>query len=382
MNHDWKEVTIGEITSSCLGKMLDKSKNKGEYQPYLANVNVRWGGFDLSNLPTMRFEESEQERYGLKYGDIVLCEGGEPGRCAIWKEQLPNIKIQKALHRIRTCDDVNNVYLYYWFLWAGQRGFLKSYFTGTTIQHLPGDKLKSIRLHIPPKDYQNRVATILSSLDDKIELNNQINENLQQQAQAIHQMKFHRNQIESEMGMLSDICQYSTERIDLSILNTSSYYSTENMLPNKEGAVRATSLPKVSCTTKCQIGDTLVSNIRPYFKKIVYCVQECGCSTDVLCFRPRKPDLSAYVYNTLYNDRFFEYMVAGSKGTKMPMGDKQQIMRFPVYIPTADEVEKYNRIAQPFLKGIENNKRENSRLSKMRDTLLPRLICGDISLEG
>lgn len=182
---DWKEVTIGEITTSCLGKMLDKQKNKGEYQPYLANVNVRWGGFDLSDLPTMRFEESEQERYGLRYGDIVLCEGGEPGRCAIWKNQLPNMKIQKALHRIRTCDGVSNEFLYYWFLWAGKRGMLNSYFTGTTIQHLPGEKLKSIRLRLPPLDYQKNVAAILSCLDNKIELNKQINENLQQQAQAV-----------------------------------------------------------------------------------------------------------------------------------------------------------------------------------------------------
>ena len=60
--------------------MLDKAKNKGEYQPYLANVDVRWGSFNLDNLSEMRFEDNEQERYGLKYGDLVICEGGEPGR--------------------------------------------------------------------------------------------------------------------------------------------------------------------------------------------------------------------------------------------------------------------------------------------------------------
>ena len=108
----WEKVKLGNVTDSCLGKMLDQNKNKGDYQPYLANVNVRWGEFDLENLPLMKFEESEQERYELKYGDLVICEGGEPGRCAIWKEQIPNMKIQKALHRVRVHDCLDYRYLF------------------------------------------------------------------------------------------------------------------------------------------------------------------------------------------------------------------------------------------------------------------------------
>lgn len=88
---------MGEIADTCLGKMLDQKKNKGEFQPYLANVNVRWGGFDLENLPQMKFLDSEEERYGLHYGDILVCEGGEPGRCAIWKNEIPNmVKVSKV----------------------------------------------------------------------------------------------------------------------------------------------------------------------------------------------------------------------------------------------------------------------------------------------
>ena len=106
---------MDEITESCLGKMLDAKKNKGEYQPYLANINVRWGSFDLEKLSLMRFEKDEEERYGIKYGDLIMCEGGEPGRCAIWRDELPNMKIQKALHRIRPNTELVDVeYLYYW----------------------------------------------------------------------------------------------------------------------------------------------------------------------------------------------------------------------------------------------------------------------------
>ncbi len=90
-----------EIAEFRLGKMLDQNKNRGQPMPYLANINVRWGEFDLENLREMRFEESEIETFGLRYGDIVMCEGGEPGRCAIWKNQIPGMMIQKAIHRIR-----------------------------------------------------------------------------------------------------------------------------------------------------------------------------------------------------------------------------------------------------------------------------------------
>ena len=115
----WEKVKLGDVTDSCLGKMLDQHKNKGTLQPYLANVNVRWGGFDLDDLSMMKFEDHEEDRYGLKYGDLVICEGGEPGRCAIWKDEIPNIKIQKALHRVRVHEGIDYRYLFYWFLLAG-----------------------------------------------------------------------------------------------------------------------------------------------------------------------------------------------------------------------------------------------------------------------
>ena len=167
---EWKKVKLGEITESCLGKMLDSAKNRGEYQPYLANLNVRWGSFDTENLSMMRFEEEEEERYGIRYGDLIICEGGEPGRCAIWKEQLPDMKIQKALHRVRPKDGlVDNFYLFYWFLHAGKRNWIDQYCTGATIKHLPGIKLKEVIVDLPPLSIQHRIATILSRYDSLIE---------------------------------------------------------------------------------------------------------------------------------------------------------------------------------------------------------------------
>ena len=163
-------------------------------------------------------------------------------------------------------------------------------------------------------------------------------------------------------------------------LTVNKYYSTENMLPGKAGAVDASSLPSTIQTTKCKVGDVLISNIRPYFRKIVYCQSDCGCSTDVLCFSPKSSELSAYLFSTLYSDYFFDFMVAGSKGTKMPRGDKQQIMTYPIYIPLESELEEFNELAQPILSKIECNRLENISLIALRDKLLPKLMSGEIDV--
>ena len=171
-------------------KMLDQEKNKGEYQPYLANLNVRWGYFELDNLSVMRFEKHEEDRYGLRYGDLIVCEGGDPGRCAIWKDIIPNMKIQKALHRVRVHDDLDYRFLYYWFLLAGKRGALEQYFTGSTIKHMPGDKLKSIIIEKPPLETQKRIADILSAYDDLIENNQKQIKLLEEAAQRLYKEWF------------------------------------------------------------------------------------------------------------------------------------------------------------------------------------------------
>jgi type I restriction enzyme S subunit len=151
--------------------MLDQNKNRGEPLPYLANVNVRWGEFALEDLRTMRFEAHEMERYGLHFGDIVMCEGGEPGRCAIWRDQVPGMMIQKALHRIRPRELLDYRFLYYNLLHIGHAKGFDQYFTGATIKHLPGEKLAKVEVFVPPLAEQKCIAGILSAYDELIENN-------------------------------------------------------------------------------------------------------------------------------------------------------------------------------------------------------------------
>lgn len=183
----WEEKTIGELTDSCLGKMLDKQKNRGEYQPYLRNINVRWGGFDLSDILEMKFEDGEDERYGIKTGDLIICEGGEPGRCAIWEGQIENMKIQKALHRVRSKGHILNRYLYYSIMFYALSGFLEKYESGATIKHLTGEALRKIPLSYPSLSEQQRIVERLDSISENVRKYEEIQRKIIAECDALKQ---------------------------------------------------------------------------------------------------------------------------------------------------------------------------------------------------
>jgi type I restriction enzyme S subunit len=167
---EWKHKTLSEVAEFRLGKMLDQNKNKGDLIPYLANINVRWGRFELNDFREMRFEDHELETFGLKYGDIVMCEGGEPGRCAIWKEQVPSMMIQKALHRIRARDNMHYFYLYYNLRHQGQSGQLATLFTGATIKHLPREKLEKVTVVAPPAPLMELFIDQVDPIESQLKL--------------------------------------------------------------------------------------------------------------------------------------------------------------------------------------------------------------------
>lgn len=164
-------IPFGRITSSRLGKMLDKQKNVGVPCKYLRNINVRWFSFDLSDLLDMKIEEKEFEKYTICKNDLVICEGGEPGRCAVW-EKDETIFYQKALHRVRfTIKAEPRFYMYYlWYI--TQSGSINKFYTGTGIKHLTGQSLEKIPVPVAGIGEQKRLLELIEmrlSVCDNIE---------------------------------------------------------------------------------------------------------------------------------------------------------------------------------------------------------------------
>ena len=158
----WVWTRFSSIADISLGKMLDAAKNKGDAQKYLRNVNVRWGAFDLSDVLEMRFEEDEFDRFSIVRGDLVVCEGGEPGRCAIWDSDEA-IFYQKALHRVRPIS-VLSEFIYYVLRAFIGAGIYDRYYTGTTIKHLTGQSIKMLPIPLPPLNEQRRLTEQLDKM--------------------------------------------------------------------------------------------------------------------------------------------------------------------------------------------------------------------------
>lgn len=159
---------FSDITTSRLGKMLDKKRQTGKNKyPYLANYNVQWFRLELDNLNVMDFDEADRQEFELKNGDLLVCEGGEIGRCAIWRGEKENCYFQKALHRVR-CDPKYIIpeYLGWTFYWHSQyNGFIDAISGVSTIAHLPGDKLKQLQIIVPPIALQNQFADFVAQSD-------------------------------------------------------------------------------------------------------------------------------------------------------------------------------------------------------------------------
>jgi type I restriction enzyme S subunit len=163
MPDGWEWVRLKDISEVYLGKTLDKQKNKGDYKTYLRSVNIRWGSVDLDDIKEMKFEQSELEKYELQIGDLLICEGGEVGRCAIWDKNI-SMRFQNAIHRARFHKEINP-YFYMYVIWHyNDILLLKDISRGVTIQHLTGQALDSLFFPLPPITEQHRIVLHIEEL--------------------------------------------------------------------------------------------------------------------------------------------------------------------------------------------------------------------------
>lgn len=173
---------------------------------------------------------------------------------------------------------------------------------------------------------------------------------------------------------LGDVCNFSTDKIEVSKLDLGNYISTENLLPNKGGITEAASLPKVVTTTAFDVGDILISNIRLYFKKIWRATFSGGCSNDVLVIRAKKNIEPKFLYYVLSEDKFFDLVTATAKGTKMPRGDKQVIKNYPVPNFPLETQKKIAAVLSALDDKIELNNAINKNLEEQAQTIYKKMF--------
>lgn len=161
----YERLPLGKLASTRLGKMLDKKKNTGDLVKYIRNVNVRWFSFDLSDLLSIRIEPHEVQSLSIQDGDVLICEGGEPGRCAVWRKGSTDLVFQKAIHRARVDSErLLPEWLAFCLKHQSNTGEIEDFFTGTTIKHLTGVSLAKLLIPVPPVEEQSEIVRRVEKL--------------------------------------------------------------------------------------------------------------------------------------------------------------------------------------------------------------------------
>lgn len=244
---------------------------------------------------------------------------------------------------------------------------------GSAREYCRFDNISGIPIYLPSIPEQQKIVHDYKVITDRIALLSKTNDNL------YSFLNSHYESLTCDITSfvpLSSFCSYVNEKDTFGNLIMQNYVSTENLLQNKQGIDFFGSTEDDSRVTVFQVGDTLISNIRPYFKKIWFATSSGGCNADVLCFRAHNSRDACLVNAILYQDKFFSYVMSGAKGTKMPRGDKDHIMQYPVPDLTFENKEHFLILAEKVQALQSVNKREMDVLHILCDMFVSRVLKG------
>lgn len=344
-----------------------------QFPAYLRISDINDDG-TLNTTDRKSVADPSAKNYMLKRGDIVFARtGGSTGRNYYYDERDGNFAFAGFLIKFSLDPTrVNPRFIKYYTQSKPYWNWIRSFNTGSTRGNINAKTLANMPIPLPSQPVQNAIVSICDSISEKIRLNNRLNGYLA----ALGETMATRCSNEAD-GTLDDICSQSKETVSLEAAQLETYVSTENLLPNKAGLQLSAGLPTSGKVTRYRKGDTLVANIRPYFKKIWYATDEGTCSGDVIVFRANDARYAPYVFFSLCRDEFFEYVMLGAKGTKMPRGDKKQMMTFPICTNcNSTDLQLLHELASM----IGTNHAESRQLMRLRDTLLPKLMSGEIDV--
>ena len=261
-------------------------------------------------------------------------------------------------------------YLMLWFSRPEFDRYARFKSHGSVREVMDWDEMCKVELPVPPYEKQKEIVDGYKAITERIALKQKINDNLAEYLNCIY-IKLTKDM--QSTTSLSTICDYVTEKVFFSEVDTSVYISTENILPDKQGIASFGMTSPSDRVTYFRERDVLVSNIRPYFKKMWFATTSGGCNADVLCFRALDKRYSYLLKSILFQDSFFDYVMSGAKGTKMPRGDKKHIMQYQIPCFLDTQLQKFNELASSIEHNQALNRQEISALESAKEILLTTL---------
>ena len=402
----WQESPLGEIADTQLGKMLDAKKNEGEYHPYLGNDNVQWGGIGLSEVKEMRFKESELAKFALRSGDLLVCEGGDPGRCAIWNSD-EEMYYQKALHRVRAHEGVlDNWYLYYFLVHIGSTQEIRQYYTGgATIKHLPAAALNRVKVRYPDLSTQKRIVGVLSVYDELIENNRRQIKLLEEAAQRLYKewlidLKFPGHETTPIVDGLPEGWKRGTLLTLVDVVRGCSY-SSDEIIQGEKTLINLGNLtpfggfrfgyekPFSGKSREDQLvakGDVVMGlteqaiGLAGYAALLPTVPDGSVISADLVKIAPKQGVPAEFVYALLRYGRLSELISPLANGTKIKHLRPQSLSRVTTQIPSIELMQRYAAVVCPAYEQIDVCQQQVAAAREARDRLLPKLMSGEIEV--
>ncbi|MCK7460030.1 restriction endonuclease subunit S [Idiomarina aminovorans] len=373
----WSIKPVGDLFNVQLGKMLNKTaKEKTPQFPYLGNSNVQWGRFELSDLKAMHFTERETVKFSLEPNDIIMCEGGEVGRCAIWHDVGRVIFYQKALHRLRTKGEVIPEFFKTYMESISGTKLLDDYTTRTSIAHLTREKLLLLPVRLPTLKEQKKIAQILSTWDKAITTTEQLLAKSQQQKKALmQQLLTGKKRLLDENGVrfsgewgkskLENLCAIKTGKKDVNEGNKSGMY------PFFTCANEPTWSDSYSydCEALLIAGNGMLGKTHYYNGKF-----EAYQRTYILSNFNHQVDVS-------YLHQFILYWLARDIDREkqhgaMPYIKLGLLRNFKVFIPQIEEQKKISNFLVTAEKEVNTYQKNLERLKLMKKALMQQLLTG------
>lgn len=412
----WTLAPLYARYSMSLGKMLDAKQITGSHLvSYLRNVDVQWDNINTDDLPEMDIADDEYARYTLQEGDLLVCEGGEVGRAAIWTGALTRCGFQKALHRLRPRSKGNDCtrFLYYVLRYLADCGVFVALGNPNTIPHLTGERLRVYRLPFPPLTEQEAIARFLdretAHIDALLTAKDQLLSLLRAKreafiSQSVTQGLSHDVPLKpTRYSWLPEIPHHwiirpfryaarivtgqvdpeANEYSDLPLIAPNHIISrTGQLLPLETAADQAAESGKYYF----RAGVVLYSKIRPELVKV--CIAPCDglCSADMYPITPRSDLLPEYLMYFMLTSEFTSNVVLSSIRIAMPKVNRQELGAFPVLVPPLQEQEIIVNMIRDETTKIDQLsdtlKVQKAKLVDYRASLITAAVTGQIDVRG
>lgn len=374
---EWEVKRLGELGEVRMCKRILKRQTalKGDIPFYKIGT---FGGTPDAYISKELYNEYTSKFSFPKVGDVLISAAGTIGRTVIYDGTPSYFQDSNIVWLDNDNRLLVNKYLFYFYStinWVTDTG---------TIPRVYNNALKSIQIAVPPIKEQVEIISIINLWDTAIKKQSELIDKLTLRKQALmQQLLTGKKRLPGFSGewkriKLGDIAKLNTSTIATSIINPKAYLGTENMLPDGKGFIPFEKNIVYSQVREYRKGDVLLSNIRPYLRKIWLSNQDGGCSTDIHVIR--KTNLAnvdtSFLYYSLSLDYFFEYVMSSAKGSKMPRGDAKVLMKYPMEVPPYSEQIAIRTVFEVCDKEIELANNKLARLQSQKRGLMQQLLTG------